>query len=541
MTARSMPVQDSSRRYLPLLLLLFVGSGCAALIYEVVWFQLLQLVIGSSAVSLGVLLGTFMGGMCLGSLAAAALIVARTQHPLRVYALLELGIGVDRPARCCSACRSSAASTRRGPASASSGILLRGVVAGICLLPPTLLMGATLPAIARWVETTPEGVSWLGFFYGGNIAGAVHRQPARRLLPAARVRHGDRDLRRRRAERRRRASSALAARDGDAVRAGRRRRDAGRRRAPRRAARLRRDRAVGHDRARRRGDLDAPAVAAFGATVYTFSLILAVFLVGLGIGSSVGVGDRAQTSTRPRVALGWCQMLLCARDGVGGLHADASRCRTGRSTRRSRPTRGSTSSSISCAASGPCCPARFCGARASRWRWRRSPSRGQDPGAAGRRRLRRQHRRRDRRLARQRACVLVVWLGSQHAQQVLIVHVRAVGADAARAGGRGRQPARARSQWGADDRCWSSRRAAPGCSRAACRRCPACSSPTAATRRRGSGQSNIIYIGEGLNASVAVSRAVERRAQLPQRRQGAGVERAAGHAPAAHARPPDAR
>ena len=36
-----------------------------------------------------------------------------------------------------------------------------------------MLMGATLPAIARWVETTPDGVSWLGFFYGGNIAGAV--------------------------------------------------------------------------------------------------------------------------------------------------------------------------------------------------------------------------------------------------------------------------------------------------------------------------------------------------------------------------------
>ena len=42
----------TSRRFLPLLLLLFVGSGCAALIYEIVWFQLLQLVIGSSAVSL---------------------------------------------------------------------------------------------------------------------------------------------------------------------------------------------------------------------------------------------------------------------------------------------------------------------------------------------------------------------------------------------------------------------------------------------------------------------------------------------------------
>jgi hypothetical protein len=41
----------TSRRFLPLLLLLFVGSGCAALIYEIVWFQLLELVIGSSAVS----------------------------------------------------------------------------------------------------------------------------------------------------------------------------------------------------------------------------------------------------------------------------------------------------------------------------------------------------------------------------------------------------------------------------------------------------------------------------------------------------------
>ena len=57
-----------THRFLPLLLLLFVGSGCAALIYEIVWFQLIELVIGSSAVSLGVLLGTFMGGMCLGSL-----------------------------------------------------------------------------------------------------------------------------------------------------------------------------------------------------------------------------------------------------------------------------------------------------------------------------------------------------------------------------------------------------------------------------------------------------------------------------------------
>ena len=52
-----------------MLLLLLAGSGCAALIYEIVWFQLLQLVIGSSAISLGLLLAAYMGGLCLGSAA----------------------------------------------------------------------------------------------------------------------------------------------------------------------------------------------------------------------------------------------------------------------------------------------------------------------------------------------------------------------------------------------------------------------------------------------------------------------------------------
>src|ERR1044071_7433650 len=163
--------QSSSRPYLPILLLLFAGSGCAALIYEIVWFQLLQLAIGSSAVSLGALLGTFMGGMCLGSILLPKKISTR-HHPLRVYAYLELGIGalgllvlwaipvLDRV---------YAAVASIG----LQGVFLRAVVAAICLLPPTLLMGASLPAIARWIETSPSGISWLGFFYGGNIAGAV--------------------------------------------------------------------------------------------------------------------------------------------------------------------------------------------------------------------------------------------------------------------------------------------------------------------------------------------------------------------------------
>ena len=51
------------------------------------------------------------------------------------------------------------------------------------------------------------------------------------------------------------------------------------------------------------------------------------------------------------------------------------------------------------------------------------------------------------------------------------------------------------------------------------------------------GQNEIVYVGEGVTASVAVIAHAERRAELSQRRQGAGVERAAGHAAAADARP----
>src|SRR4051812_42035264 len=132
---------EVAQRWLPALLLLFVGSGCAALIYEVVWFQLLQLSVGSSAVSLGILLGIFMGGMCLGSLLLPRRIDPRI-HPLRVYAMLEIGIGafgilVLFGVPVIGSFYTSIAGTGQ------INLVLRALVAGICLLPPTLLMGAT--------------------------------------------------------------------------------------------------------------------------------------------------------------------------------------------------------------------------------------------------------------------------------------------------------------------------------------------------------------------------------------------------------------
>ena len=75
-----------------MLQVLFAVSGCAALIYQVVWFQLLSFAIGASALSLGVLLPTYLGGLCIGSLLLPRY-VSRKAHPLRVFGALELAIG----------------------------------------------------------------------------------------------------------------------------------------------------------------------------------------------------------------------------------------------------------------------------------------------------------------------------------------------------------------------------------------------------------------------------------------------------------------
>src|SRR6478752_3415862 len=75
------------------LLVLFFASGCAALIYETVWFYLVQLVVGSSSISIAVLLCAFMGGMAIGSWLLTKLLPARA-NPFRTVAALEAGIGV---------------------------------------------------------------------------------------------------------------------------------------------------------------------------------------------------------------------------------------------------------------------------------------------------------------------------------------------------------------------------------------------------------------------------------------------------------------
>jgi spermidine synthase len=297
--------QTGTGRGLPWLLVLLAGSGCAALIYEIVWFQLLQLVIGSSAISLGLLLAAYMGGLCAGSAALPRLIPART-HPLRLYAALELGIavfgmialaGVPLVGRLYIA----------GASEGTAGLVLRGIVACVCLLPPTLLMGGSLPAIARWTETSREGVSWLGYLYSANIAGAVFgcllagfyllrvHDMAVATYAAAAVNVAVAGLAVTLSSRFRRSwknASAMQAR-----------------RAPGAAVVYL---VIGLSGL---GALGAEVVwtrllsLLLGATVYTFSIILAVFLVGLWAGSGAG-SWLARRTGHARTALAVCQIFL---------------------------------------------------------------------------------------------------------------------------------------------------------------------------------------------------------------------------------------
>jgi spermidine synthase len=296
---------DPGSRWMPMLFALFVGSGCAALIYEIVWLQLLEFVVGSSAVSLGILLGTYMGGMCLGSLLLAR-VVSMRRHPLRVYALLEIGIGVFGIAILLAVpfvSRIYAAEAGRG----LSGMLLRGAVCAVCLLPPTLLMGATLPAVSRWVRTTRKGVSWLGAFYGGNIAGGVIgcllagfyllrvHDLAIATFVAAALNVGVAGLAFILSGRTQSASEVTPVETE--------------------ICQVRRARVYVTIAISGACALGCEVIwtrllsLLLGATVYTFSIILAVFLVGLGIGSSLG-SLIARKSTRPQAALGMCQFLL---------------------------------------------------------------------------------------------------------------------------------------------------------------------------------------------------------------------------------------
>jgi spermidine synthase len=297
---------------LPLVALLFAGSGASALIYEIVWYQLLQLAIGSTSVSLGVLLAIFMGGLCIGSLALPRLLPrARGIHPLLIYAGIEALIALFGLVELILIPLIGTVYIY-GPQTGLAGMLWRGTIAAISLLPPTVLMGASLPAIVRWVESSPRGVSWWGLLYGANTAGAVfgcllagfyllrlYDVNIATFIAAA-------------------INVAIAAASFAVARASPAQTTEAEPKRPPPApaesispfARASIYVAIALSGA---SALGAEVVwtrlmgLTLGATVYAFSIILAVFLAGLALGTAIG--SSLVRDVNPRAALAWSQVL----------------------------------------------------------------------------------------------------------------------------------------------------------------------------------------------------------------------------------------
>lgn len=161
---------------LALVLLLFFFSGALALIYQVVWSRMMTHVFGSTAVAVGTVLAAFMAGMAIGSWVIGRL-SDRSVNRLRLYAWLEIGIAL-------AALLSHLALDRMvtfypvlhdlvGDLPAVLA-LVRFMSAFLIVMAPTILMGATLPVLSRYLLSTTSSIgARLGILYSINTLGAV--------------------------------------------------------------------------------------------------------------------------------------------------------------------------------------------------------------------------------------------------------------------------------------------------------------------------------------------------------------------------------
>ena len=149
-------------------------SGLTALVYQVLWTRLLGFVFGTTSEAIGSVLAIFFAGMALGNWGAARCL-GRIERPLRVYGLLELGIGVWA---LLSLPLLRALPEIYGLVGGDPGpfatLCLRLSASSVLLLPPTVAMGATLPVVARGVVDDDATLGrWSAVLYAANTLGAV--------------------------------------------------------------------------------------------------------------------------------------------------------------------------------------------------------------------------------------------------------------------------------------------------------------------------------------------------------------------------------
>ncbi|MBI2213358.1 MAG: fused MFS/spermidine synthase [Acidobacteria bacterium] len=164
----------SNRPGAPLLAIFFV-SGVSALVYQIVWLKHLGFVFGNSVYAAATLIAVYLAGLGFGGyLFAGAL---RRRHPLLVYAVLEGAIGLLGSLSPHFFQWLDALYVTAYPSIDDSPLILaitRAAMAALFLLPPTILMGGTLPVLVRWVTRERlDGGRAVAALYAVNTFGAT--------------------------------------------------------------------------------------------------------------------------------------------------------------------------------------------------------------------------------------------------------------------------------------------------------------------------------------------------------------------------------
>ena len=158
------------------LLVIFFLSGISGLIYQIAWVRQASLTFGVSVYAFSAILTAFMGGLALGSYLLGRYI-DRVEQPLRTYAYLEFGIAVLAIAVsfALTALNGFYAGVARSLQPGLTALtLLRLIMSILTLAPATILIGATLPVMSRiYAATTGRVGNDVGRLFAINTAGAV--------------------------------------------------------------------------------------------------------------------------------------------------------------------------------------------------------------------------------------------------------------------------------------------------------------------------------------------------------------------------------
>jgi len=160
----------------PLAVTCFFTSGFVALALEICWIRKASLVFGTATFALSTVLAVFFGGLAAGSYLFGRW-SERIRRPLRMYAAVEIGVGLLALLSPLAFIAADLAYGLIYPAISENFVLMslvRLVLVAIILLPPTVLMGATLPLFCRqFVNSQGSIARSVGLLYGVNTLGAA--------------------------------------------------------------------------------------------------------------------------------------------------------------------------------------------------------------------------------------------------------------------------------------------------------------------------------------------------------------------------------